>query len=73
MGTRVSGVTAGSPAEKAGIKVGDVILELNGHKVDDDNHLVNMVGLMRADTVVPAVVFRDGKSSTVEVRLTARE
>ncbi len=72
MGTRVSGITAGSPAEQAGLLIGDVILELDGQKIEDDNHLVNLVGLMKAEATIPVLVFRDGKTTTVQVRLTTR-
>ena len=42
-GALVSGVMKGSPAEKAGIKQGDVILQFNGKIVEDTGHLRNMV------------------------------
>ncbi len=42
-GALVSGVMKGSPAEKAGIKQGDVILQYDGRDVEDTGHLRNMV------------------------------
>ncbi len=44
-GALVSGVMKGSPAEKAGIKQGDVLLSFNGKEVEDTGHLRNMVSL----------------------------
>src|SRR5215471_10178415 len=66
-GALVSGVTANSPAEKAGIKTGDVIVEFNGRAVTDSRHLKLQV----ADTVpgssIPLKVMRDGVSRTLSI------
>lgn len=71
-GARVSGLTARSPAEVAGLTVGDVILEFDGRRVDDDNHLVNLVSLTPVDKDVGLLVFRGGRSLNVSVRVTVR-
>lgn len=71
-GAKVSGLTARSPAEAAGLIVGDVILEFDGRRVDDDNHLVNLVSLTPVDKDVGLVVFRSGKTVAVSVRVTVR-
>jgi len=68
-GTRVSGITAGSPAEQAGLQVGDVIIRYNGISIVDDNHLVNAVGLTEIGTTVPIVVLRDRKTVEVPVKV----
>ena len=44
-GALVSGVDPGSPAEKAGMKQGDVITSYNGRQVEDNNQLRNAVSL----------------------------
>jgi serine protease Do len=51
-GALVSGVMKGSPAEKAGIKQGDVILQYNGTVVEDTGHLRNMVSRTPIGTAV---------------------
>ena len=61
-GTRVTSVTPGGPAEAAGIRVGDVILKLDGTPIDDDAHLVNLIGLIEAGRKVSLEIYRDGKT-----------
>jgi serine protease Do len=67
-GARVTSVTNESPADKAGLKVGDVILQFNTTQIESDSHLVNTVSLTQVGKEVPMRVFRDGKS--VELKVT---
>ena len=62
MGTRVLGITKGSPAEAAKLQVGNVILQVDGVRVEDDGHLVNLVSLIPVGKQVPLLIFRDGKT-----------
>ena len=66
-GALVSGVMKGSPAEKAGIKQGDVILQFNGKTVEDTGHLRNMVSQTPIGTTVKVRVLRDKKEIEAEV------
>jgi serine protease Do len=66
-GAEVSTVTPGGPADKAGIRVGDVITEFNGRPVGNDDSLVSMVVATRPDTTVPVKLVRDRKTMTVNV------
>ena len=66
-GALVSQVLEDSPAEKAGIKAGDVITSVNGRAIKSDGELRNTIGLMRVGDKANLSVLRDGK----EVRLTA--
>jgi serine protease Do len=66
-GSLVSGVMKGSPAEKAGIKQGDVILEYNGRLVEDTGHLRNMVSQTPINTKVKIKLLRNRKEVEVEV------
>ncbi len=68
MGALVSEVKDGSPAEKAGMKTGDVIVELDGKKVAKATDLPGFVAEMPVGKNVPIVVMRDGR----EVRLNAQ-
>ncbi len=61
-GTRVTSVAAGGPAEAAGIRPGDVILKLDATPIDDDGHLVNLVGMIEAGKKVSLEIYRDGKT-----------
>jgi S1-C subfamily serine protease len=63
-------VTAGGPAEKAGIKPGDVILEVNGKRVNDPNVLRNTVAAIPPDTEVTVKIARNGAEQDLKVKLT---
>ncbi len=66
-GALVSGVMKGSPAEKGGIKQGDVILQYNGKVVEDTGHLRNMVSQTPIGTKVKVKLLRQKKEVQVEV------
>ena len=59
-GALVGDVTANSPAQKAGIQRGDIVLEVNGTPVSDTNQLRNAVSMMSPGSVVKLKVFRRG-------------
>lgn len=61
-------VTAGSPAEKAGLRTGDAILSLAGTKIDSPTHLANETKAHAGETV-DLTFKRDGKEQTTTVRL----
>jgi len=68
-GALVSEVTPNSPAQKAGIESGDVILEFNGKPVTDSRHLKLAAGATAPGTKVPVKISRDGKSKELTVTL----
>ncbi len=68
-GALVSSVIAGGPAENGPIKSGDVILSFDGRPVKQARDLPLIVAESPIDTDLPAVVLRDGKETTVTVRL----
>jgi serine protease Do len=68
-GALVGEVTSDSPAEKAGLKEGDVVTEFNGKKVTDSRHLRLMVSQTAPGTKTPVHIIRDGKQQTLEVKL----
>jgi serine protease Do len=65
-GLLVSSVEAGSPAEKAGIRAGDIVTEADGQKVEDSDDLVRALSAKEEGEVTLTVV-RDRKSRTVRV------
>jgi len=71
-GVLVPEVTKGSAAEKAGLKPGDVIIELNGKPIEAAKELQGRVGALKPDTDVELVVLRDGKRETVSAKLSER-
>jgi len=64
-GSLVADVTAGGPADKAGIKKGDFIVEFNGKKVKDTTQLRNMVAQTLPGTSVKIVLLRDDQLKEV--------
>jgi len=61
-----------SPADKAGIKEGDIILEFGQKKVDKNNQLASLVILYSVGDVVPVKIWRNGQTITVNVTLVER-
>ncbi|MGB7022774.1 MAG: Do family serine endopeptidase [Candidatus Acidiferrales bacterium] len=68
-GALVSDVTAGSPAAKAGIKRGDIILGLNGEALNGSGDLTARIASTAPGTPVQLKIFRDGKTLEVPVTL----
>jgi Do/DeqQ family serine protease len=68
-GVLVSSVTPGGPAEKAGVKSSDVILQLNGKDFNDANTLRNEIAAAGPGAEVTLTLLRDGKQQQVRVRL----
>jgi serine protease Do len=66
-GAIVSEVEPDSPAAKAGIKEGDVVLEFNGKKVADSRHLQLEVADTKPETTVPVEILRNGATQTLKV------
>ncbi len=68
-GALVKQVAKGSPAEKGGLESGDVITEVNGAQMKDNNEIVNTVGLMRPGADVKLKVIREGKTQNIQFKL----
>ncbi|HMK59974.1 MAG TPA: DegQ family serine endoprotease [Dissulfurispiraceae bacterium] len=68
-GVLVGDVTEDSPAEKAGIKRGDVITEFNGTQVSDAAALRNTVAAIAPNTSVIVKLLRDGKPVSIKVNI----
>ena len=61
IGARVLASSQASPAAKAGLQFGDVILFFNGTVVEDKDHLIYLIRISRPGMTVPIVFFRNGK------------
>jgi serine protease Do len=59
-GALIGDVVADGPADKAGLKDGDVVLKFDGHEVTDSRHLQLEVAETKPGTTVPVLVIRDG-------------
>jgi serine protease Do len=68
-GALIAEVLKNSPAEKAGLKEGDVIIEVDGKKVEDSNHLPKIIAFYQPEQKVEIVYIRDKKKTKVQVTL----
>jgi len=68
-GALVGQVIDGGPAEKAGIKTGDVILGVNGKTVERSTQLPAIISSIKPGTDAQLEVWRDGKSKAIAVRV----
>jgi serine protease Do len=71
-GALVNDVTPGGPADKAGIKNGDVIRKLNGKTVPGSGQLTAMVTNINPGTEVALDILRDGKPMNIHLTLGER-
>ncbi|HEY3737300.1 MAG TPA: trypsin-like peptidase domain-containing protein [Jatrophihabitans sp.] len=69
VGALVKDVSAGGPADKAGLKNGDVVTELDGQRIDTSDALVAAVRSHAPNTEVSLTYLRNGESKTVQVTL----
>jgi len=72
-GALVADVVKGDPASKAGVKAGDIILAVDGEKIEDSKELVNYIGKKSPGEVVNLKIFRNGKTINIEVKLGERD
>jgi serine protease Do/serine protease DegQ len=68
-GALVAQVVPGSPADKAGIKVADIIVEANGKPIETFEQLRNIVGLLHIGDEVKLKLLRDGNEKDVTVNV----
>jgi len=66
-GALVADVVRGSPAERAGIKTGDIITEFNSKEVKDSTELPGLVARVAPGTGTSIKVLRDGKEMTLAI------
>ncbi|MBN2543731.1 DegQ family serine endoprotease [bacterium] len=68
-GVLVGQVLEDTPAEKAGLKVGDVIIEMNGAEMENTYTLRNKIAATKPGTEVELTIVRKGKEKTVTIEL----
>ncbi|MGE3480652.1 MAG: DegQ family serine endoprotease [Gammaproteobacteria bacterium] len=69
IGALVARVLPDSPAQKAGVMVGDVIVEFDGKEVESSGALPPMVGVSKIGAKLPLKVIRNGKPLTLKVMI----
>ncbi|MGD2115629.1 MAG: Do family serine endopeptidase [Acidobacteriota bacterium] len=71
-GVLISQVLPGQPAGAAGLRHGDIILEIDGHPVEDSRYLIDYVSAQGPGGSVEVTVLRDGERISRTVELTER-
>lgn len=69
-GALVSDVSPDSPAAKAGLQQGDIIIKFGETKIADINQLRNLVASTTPGSKIPVIVHREGKETTIMVDVT---
>lgn len=72
-GALVAQMEPDGPAERSGLKVGDIILEFNGRNIATSSDLPYVVGPVRAGKTVPVEIIRKGKKRTIDVTVGSRD
>ena len=68
-GALVAKVIAGSPAEKGGLKIGDIIVEFNGQKIESSAQLPPIVGMTPINKKSSVEIIRQGSNKTIFVTI----
>lgn len=68
-GALIGAVVKGSPAEAAGLKAGDVAIELNGQSLKGSSDLRNRIGMMTLGTSVDLTVIREGSKKDFKLTI----
>lgn len=68
-GVIVSDIKKNSPADRAGVQVADIIVEINGERIIDESRLISVMQDSRAGDLWKMKIYRDKKIVTVEMKL----
>ena len=71
-GMKLSGVVKGGPAEKAGLRAGDIITSLGGQKVENIYDYMRAIGKLKIGKPAEVKLLRDGQSKTLTIKPGAR-
>jgi serine protease DegQ len=71
-GAIIGAIERGSPAEKSGLKLGDVIVAINGRTVPDTNSALNAIAEVPPGKSVPVKVIRRNQEMTLDVQVGKR-
>ena len=73
VGVIVADVLRDGPADAAGVKRGDKIIQVNNEQISSVSQLINYVALQAPTSVIDVVVERDGKQQTLQVKVGERK
>lgn len=72
-GLPLSGVTKGAPADKAGLRRGDIVVELAGRKIENIYDYTFAIEALKVDVEVDVAVIRDGERVLLKLTPESRE
>jgi serine protease Do len=70
-GVIVSDINSGGPAEAAGLKVGDIVLEVNGEKVNSDSDILSVMTELSPGDILKFKIYREHKTIDINLKLAA--
>jgi|TARA_B100001059_G_scaffold49554_1_gene42636 serine protease Do/serine protease DegQ len=68
-GAIITRVTKGSPADKAGIKIGDVVTKINNENIENASSMRNKIGLLKINSSITMEINRKGKIISTKVKI----
>lgn len=68
-GAYIQGVISNSPADKAGVRAGDVIIRLDGQRVNEDTQISTIISRKKIGDTIAIIIFRDGDEQEVRAVL----
>ena len=71
-GVIISDIKKGSPAERAALKVGDIIMEINGEKIQDEETIIAIINDARTGDVLDLKIYRDKQTFNIKLTLEKR-
>jgi serine protease Do len=72
-GVIITDVAKNSPGEKAGIVMGDIIIEINQKKINNENDVLEIINECKSGDVLQMKIFRDNKTFDVNLKLEKRK
>jgi serine protease Do len=71
-GARVASFRDGSPAQRAGVQEDDIIVGVDGHKLQNSAQLPSLIANKQPNSIVQLTILRDGREITIPVKLVER-
>jgi len=71
-GVLIAGVLGSGPADRAGVKPGDILIELNGRNLSDTRDLLNQVAQLSPGTEASLLILRKGKAIPLKTAISSR-
>ena len=72
-GVIITNIISNSPAMKAGLKIGDIILKVNKYRIDDETMLIGVLQEFRTDETITLTILRENQPLKIKMKLESRE